>query len=597
MYRPILTDAFNRLGWWLPILAALILVASILEGVGLTMLLPLLASFGLSDSSGSDGALSQAVSSVLDATGISPDLGPLMVIIVSILVLQTGMTLAVSVLETRLTTQYTADWRRRLFKAVIEANWGYLQDTRVEVQTNQIIAETSRNSAALRLVLQIIKGFFFVIVYALIACFTAWQVVVGLSVFGALIWLMTRPISNRSRQVGKDVTTVSQTLNGRAFEFLLNAKLIKATAMEKTAQRIIGEDIEGYRRTYFQAGVLPALVQAIYMGLGYIILGGGVWAALTFLTVSPAAAIVTIYVFLRLYTQLSNIQQLRQSFLLSAPALENCQNELRAAQAKREYTGDHGEVLKDTGGADIKINELTVSYGDHRALTSISVDIPAGSVLGLTGPSGAGKSTMVDAIVGLVIGQDGDVLIDGHPIASLSPQQWRKHIGYVAQETLIIKGSVADNIGWGMPDATRAQIEAAARMASADEFIETMPDGYDTVIGGRSVRMSGGQRQRIGLARALLGTKRLLILDEATSALDSTSEQKVLDAVARLKGAVTVVMVAHRLSTLKHADSILVFEEGKIVERGAFNTLASADGAFSQLWRLQTSNAQMSDAK
>jgi ABC-type multidrug transport system fused ATPase/permease subunit len=296
-----------------------------------------------------------------------------------------------------------------------------------------------------------------------------------------------------------------------------------------------------------------------------------------------------------LYTQLSNIQQLRQSFLLSAPALANCQNELRAARANREYTGDHGEVLKDTGGADIKVNGLTISYGDHRALTSVSVDIPAGSIVGLTGPSGAGKSTMVDAIVGLVIGQDGDVLIDGHPIASLSPRHWRKHIGYVAQETLIIKGSVADNIGWGMPDATREQIKSAAQMASADEFIEMMPDGYDTIIGGRSVRMSGGQRQRIGLARALLGAKRLLILDEATSALDSTSEQKVLDAIAHLKGAVTVVMVAHRLSTLKLADLVLVFEEGRIVEQGAFDTLATADGAFSQLWRLQTSNTQVSN--
>jgi ATP-binding cassette subfamily C protein len=597
MYRPLLSDAFKRLGWWLPTLAALILIASFLEGVGLTMLLPLLATFGLSDDTSGDGALAQVVNDVLDTIGVSPELGSLMTVIVIILVLQTAMIFAVSVLETRLTTQYTADWRRRLFQAVIEASWGYLQDTKVEVQTNQIIAETSRNSAALSLALQIIKGVFFVFVYALIACFTAWQVVIGLSVFGAMIWLLTRPISKRSRQVGMDVTSVSETLNGRAYEFLLNAKLIKATAMENTAQRIIGADIEGYRRTYFQAGVLPASVQAIYMGLGYIVLGAGVWSALTFLEVSPAAAIVTIYVFLRLYTQLSNIQQLRQSFLLSAPALENCQNELRTARARREYVGEDGDVLDESGGVDISIHNLTVAYGDRRALSSISVDIPAGSVLGLTGPSGAGKSTMVDAIVGLVVGEEGDVKIDGYSIETLSPQYWRKHIGYVAQETLIIRGSVADNIAWGMPDATRDQIRTAAHMANANEFIETMADGYDTIIGGRSIRMSGGQRQRIGLARALLGSKRLLILDEATSALDSTSEQKVLDAVAHIKGNVTVVMVAHRLSTLKLADSILVFDEGKIIEQGPFDTLANSDGAFSQLWRLQTANNQASPAK
>lgn len=595
MYFPLLRDAFDRLGWWLPTLALLILAASVLEGVGLTMLLPLLASFGLSDGAGGDGQLAQIVNSGLSAIGIAPELGPLMAVIVAILTLQTAMILSVSLLETRLTTQYTADWRQRLFKAVVEASWGYLHDTKVEVQTNQIIAETSRNSAALSLALQIIKGSFFVAVYAIIACFTAWQVVAGLSVFGFGIWLLTRPISRRSRAVGEDVTTVSETLNGRAFEFLLNAKLIKATAMEKTAQQIIDKDIEEYRRTYFQAGILPALVQAIYMGLGYIVLGAGVWGALTLLDVSPAAAIVTIYVFLRLYTQLSNIQQLRQSFLLSAPALANCQNELHAAEARREYTGDGGDVLDESGGVNIDICDLTVCYGDRQALSAVSVNIPAGSVVGMTGPSGAGKSTMVDAIVGLVIGRSGSVHIDDHAIESLSPRHWRKHIGYVAQETLIIRGSVAENIAWGMSEASLDQIKQAARAANADEFIEKMPDGYDTIIGGRSSRMSGGQRQRIGLARALLGAKRLLILDEATSSLDSASEQRVLDAVTQIKGKVTVVMVAHRLSTLKLADTILVFEAGRIVEKGPFDELAKKGGAFGKLWQLQTANEKVKE--
>lgn len=589
MYRQILEDAYASLGWKLPLLVLMMLIASFLEGISLTMLMPLLTQFGLrGKGEGDAGALAQQVDETLRWLGVPSELGPLMVFLVVILLLQVGMTMAVRFLETSCTTYYTADWRKRLFRTVIGANWKYLQDTKVEVQTNQIMGETSRNSAALSLFLQIINGNFFVAVYALIALFTSWEVVVGLSVIGFAIYMITRPISNLSRKTGVEVTTVSEVLFGQTQEFLLNAKLIKSTATEKTAQLIVNEAIDNYRVTYFKAGMLPALIQMIYMGLGYIILGSGVWFGITYSSVSSVAIIVTIYVFLRLYTQLSNIQQLRQSFLLSAPALVNCQNELRAATECQEHKGDDGIVLDDEGGAEIDIKNLAIDYGDHRALDSINIKIPAGSVLGLTGPSGAGKSTLVDAIVGLVLPSEGMVHIDGHPITSLPPLNWRQHIGYVAQETIVIKGTVAENIAWGKVGATPAEIREAAVLANADEFISTMPQGYDTIIGGRSVRMSGGQRQRIGMARALLGARRLLILDEATSALDSDSEAKVMEAVEKLRGKVTVIMVAHRLSTLKHADELLVFEQGKIVERGTFSALSQAGGAFHRLWDIQS---------
>jgi len=237
--------------------------------------------------------------------------------------------------------------------------------------------------------------------------------------------------------------------------------------------------------------------------------------------------------------------------------------------------------------AAISISGLTVRYDDQPALSEVSVDITAGSVVGLTGPSGAGKSTFVDAIVGLVVPVQGTAAIDGNSVQTLDLRAWRQQIGYVAQETLLLQGTVAENIAWGSKEVVAAEVQRAADLANADEFIQKFPNGYDTVIGGRSVRMSGGQRQRIGLARALYGNKRLIILDEATSALDSESEQQVLRAIDTLRGKVTIVMIAHRLSTLRKADRILVFEDGRIVESGEFEALIRTDGPFRRLWEFQ----------
>ncbi len=212
----------------------------------------------------------------------------------------------------------------------------------------------------------------------------------------------------------------------------------------------------------------------------------------------------------------------------------------------------------------------------------------AGRILGITGPSGAGKSTLVDAVVGLIRPTAGVIRIDGQSLDSLDIPSWRRSIGYVGQDTLLMRGSVARNIAWGFEGIGADAICEAARLAHAVDFIAALPQGYDTVIGDRGVRLSGGQRQRLGLARALLAQRRLLVLDEATSALDSESEARVLDAVASLRDRVTVIMVAHRLSTLRLADTILVLDGGHLVEAGGFGDLVAGGGHFARLWQLQS---------
>ena len=587
MFIAFMRDSYRCLGRRVPLLLLLMVVASLLEGIGLTMLLPLLGQFGLGAGTSAEvNALTDAIERILAAISIPAELGPLLAVIVGVLVLQVIATFAKTWFQVRCANRYTADWRSRLFDAVIGADWPYLLRSQASRQANIIVNESSRIGAAFNLALQMINAALFIFVYAVIALAAAWQMVAFLSIFGIGIFLATRPLSRRSKLVGEDVTTVSERLMHHAHEFLANAKLIKSTATEATAQAVMKRAVEDYRRTYVLAGVIPAVVMLMYMGLGYIVLGVGVWAALTYATIDAAAIIVAIYVFLRLYVQLSTFQQTRQSFALSAPALFATQKEFATAMQAAEHRSD-GVAPDSAGPAHITASRLSVSYGDHPALSEVSADLVPGHIIGLTGASGAGKSTFVDAIVGLVSPEHGEVSIDGVPVSTLDLREWRHQVGYVAQDTLLLQGSVADNIAWGARDMSREAVQRAAELAHAHDFIERLPGGYDAEIGGRGVRMSGGQRQRIGLARALYGNKRLIILDEATSALDSESEQQVLQAIDSLRGTVTVIMIAHRLSTLRLADQILVFDEGRIVESGGFDVLLRKGGSFKRLWEYQ----------
>jgi ATP-binding cassette subfamily B protein/subfamily B ATP-binding cassette protein MsbA len=205
----------------------------------------------------------------------------------------------------------------------------------------------------------------------------------------------------------------------------------------------------------------------------------------------------------------------------------------------------------------------------------------------LVGPSGAGKSSVADLLVGLYTPTAGRVLIDDQDLNQLDLISWQQRLGVVSQDTFLINASLADNIGFGRPDASRAQIEAAAALAQASGFIETLPEGYDTLVGERGYRLSGGQRQRISLARAFLRNPELLILDEATSALDSHSERLVQEALERFEDGHTVLVIAHRLSTVVGADLICVMRNGQIAEQGTHNELLSRQGVYKDLWDMQ----------
>jgi ABC-type multidrug transport system fused ATPase/permease subunit len=391
---------------------------------------------------------------------------------------------------------------------------------------------------------------------------------VGLALLLGLPILLLHKVSYR---FGQKNTSSSNVLIGATSEVLSAAKLILGFGRQAQSRTRLLTAFNQHVHATLRSQTLESALSSLYQPIGILaaIVALGVGLNQGNNVAEMAALLWSLLRMLPILGQLMAANVTINNFLPSYEQLVSLRDQARQVE---EIEGDR---LFKNMDMEIELRNLDFSYpGRHQTLQSINLTIRKGRMTALVGESGSGKSTITDLVLGLQIPDRGEVLLDGVPLSLWKQNSFREHVGYVPQDPLLFHASIRDNLLWSYPQASKADLWYACVMANAAVFIKDLPEGIDTIVGDRGVRLSGGQRQRIALARALLRKPELLILDEATSALDSESEQLIQESIDKVAQDTTILIVAHRLSTIAKADYIYVLEQGRVVEEGDYAQLS-----------------------
>jgi len=375
----------------------------------------------------------------------------------------------------------------------------------------------------------------------------------------------------------------------RLLQILSGIKVIKAFGAEAAEEKAFGRENQRlFRRSMkvVKSRVWSrSSVEGVSNVAGMLVLGLGAWLAFREswgLTTGSLTAFITVMI-----TAQRTTRDLTKAWTQLQDALPSAERYFELLDRPSERSDPPDAVRIDGLRRSIRIDKVGFSYGREPVLRDVSLDVRAGEVVALVGRTGVGKTTLADLLLRFYEPDSGSIELDGVDLRRIARDSLLAQVAVVTQEPFLFDGSIRDNIRYGRPGASDAEIEAAARAAHVDEFVTALPDGYDTEVGESGARLSGGQRQRVTIARALLKNPALLIFDEATSSLDAKSERLVQDAIDKLLVGRTVIVIAHRLSTIRHADKIVVLEDGAVSQLGTHDELLATPGLYRELIGLQ----------
>jgi ABC-type multidrug transport system fused ATPase/permease subunit len=570
-HRRLFNDLLACLGWRFPVLVLWTALVGLSEGASVVLLLPLLDRIGIITKS------SQTIANVFIENGLrligADTTGAILILVVAVATVQMILAVGLNWWSVRLARSYQSRRQLELFRAFMGAKWSFLVDRKAGEMVNAIVTECERLGRAFTLSLSLFGSAVVALIYVALSAVIAWQATLTLVFFVIITALAMNRFYKKSYAFGQSLAPLNAQLQAVLEEQFVGAKFIKASVGVDRAITPIESLVHKLGDINTFATAMPGMVRAV---LEYIaLIGLAVILVLTSagLGVASGNVIVVLALFGRLFPRFTTVQAQLYALNANVHAVEALDQLQTVAEAQAERQDSSREPLKIDQPNSLVARNLEVRFGERVALDQINLVIPIPGLLAIVGRSGAGKSTLVHALLGLVEPSAGSIQLGPYNLASAPLGAWRRSIGYVPQETILFHASVTDNLMLVNLSASESDLKTAARRAHALEFIEQLPDGFETIIGDQGVKLSGGQRQRLGIARALLMNPRLLVLDEAMSALDTESEAELLRTLDELRKDVGILLVAHRLAAARGADVVCVFEAGRIVETGSWNEL------------------------
>jgi len=562
---------YSYAGRKLYILLFLFLLAGLSEGIGVSMLLPLL---NIDKSVSDQGQYTKTIYNLLEAIGLNITLYSLVILLLTAFLFKGAFVFLQRTLSSYITCNLAKDIKIDFCNKYKNMTYSYYTNTSIGYLNNIITAEIYRGVAALNKYIVVIGSLIFILIYISFAVIINYKMTILAIFLSLLLFALMRSLSRLSRKLSLLESETNASTQSLLIQTIHSFKYMKATdSFAHVFKQLFGIINKNYIYK-FKASVLTSISSSIIEPISILFISGLILYYVGFHGQSVAEILVLLFFFYKSFSYVFRFQLHWQKFNASLGGLEVMSKADRILNNNVEKVGNR---QINAFNKAIEFRDVNFSYGSKQVFFGVNLDIQKNKSIGVVGESGAGKTTLFDIITGLLTPQSGKISIDGIDYSELELSSLRKIIGYVTQEPVIFNDTIANNISFwecdSQEDICKKRIKDAAISANCDRFINEAEMGYETIIGDNGIKLSGGQRQRLAIARELFKEPEIMIFDEATSALDTESEQLIQQSINSLKGERTIVVIAHRLSTVRNCDYIYVLKEGRIVEEGSFDEL------------------------
>ncbi len=552
------------------------ILISLLDGIGIILLIPLISVSGIVNINSDTTPLSSIVR-YLDT--IPATLG-----FTFILAIYLVISISQNLLHRYLTRQnakiqhgFFRQLRIDTYKLLMVSNWNFFLERRKSDLINSLTSELATASAGTNTFLQFLTAIIFTIIQVIIAFVLSPKITLFVISSGCLLALFSYKFISKSRALGSKNWEFGRLYLACITDSFNGIKDIKSNSLEESRINWYSSLTQTIHDEQISYNKLRTASQFYYKVSSSILIAIFLFFSVKLFNSEAAQLILIVLIFSRLWPRITGIQASLEQMATFTPPLKaiiDLQEDCMKAQEINLEQDNKAKALNINSG--IECRDVQFRYnkdGKLYALKDINVFIPSNQMTAVVGKSGAGKSTLIDLIMGLNQPENGQVLLDGVPMSSSNLLSLRRSISYVPQDPFLFNSSIRENLQIINQSASEQELWEALEFSSAAEFVRKLPNGLDTILGDRGIRLSGGERQRIVLARAILRNPSILVLDEATSALDTENESRIQEALERLKGKMTIIVIAHRLSTIRNADQVIVLDEGRVIQKGAYNQL------------------------